>query len=52
MAPTVAVPEMLKRNGLTLQDFDIYEIHEAFAAQVRAPCVRGRARITAATAWA
>ncbi|MFP7723586.1 acetyl-CoA C-acetyltransferase [Lysobacter sp. A3-1-A15] len=34
MAPTVAVPEMLARNGLTLQDFDIYEIHEAFAAQV------------------
>lgn len=34
MAPTVAVPEMLKRHGLTLQDFDIYEIHEAFAAQV------------------
>ncbi|WP_242112841.1 acetyl-CoA C-acetyltransferase [Luteimonas aquatica] len=34
MAPTAAVPEMLKRNGLTLQDFDIYEIHEAFAAQV------------------
>ncbi|SDZ24581.1 acetyl-CoA C-acetyltransferase [Lysobacter sp. yr284] len=34
MAPTVAVPEMLKRNGLTLQDFDLYEIHEAFAAQV------------------
>lgn len=34
MAPTIAVPEMLKRNGLTLQDFDIVEIHEAFAAQV------------------
>lgn len=34
MAPTVAVPEMLKRNGLSLQDFDFYEIHEAFAAQV------------------
>ena len=34
MAPTVAVAEMLARNGLTLQDFDIYEIHEAFAAQV------------------
>ena len=34
MAPTVAVAEMLKRNGLTLQDFDVYEIHEAFAAQV------------------
>jgi acetyl-CoA C-acetyltransferase len=34
MAPTVAVPRLLKRNGLTLQDFDFYEIHEAFAAQV------------------
>ena len=34
MAPTVAVPELLARNGLTLQDFDFYEIHEAFAAQV------------------
>ncbi|MDH5823304.1 acetyl-CoA C-acetyltransferase [Luteimonas sp. RD2P54] len=34
MAPTVAVAELLRRNGLTLQDFDIYEIHEAFAAQV------------------
>ena len=34
MAPTVAVAEMLARNGLALQDFDIYEIHEAFAAQV------------------
>lgn len=34
MAPTVAVSEMLQRAGLTLQDFDFYEIHEAFAAQV------------------
>ena len=34
MAPTYAVPEMLDRLGITLQDFDIYEIHEAFAAQV------------------
>ena len=34
MAPTVAVAELLKRNNLTLQDFDTYEIHEAFAAQV------------------
>jgi len=34
MAPTVAVAEMLQRTGLTLQDFDFYEIHEAFAAQV------------------
>jgi len=34
MAPTVAVAEMLQRSGLNLQDFDFYEIHEAFAAQV------------------
>jgi acetyl-CoA C-acetyltransferase len=34
MAPTVAVSEMLQRSGLALQDFDYYEIHEAFAAQV------------------
>lgn len=34
MAPTHAVPKMLARNGLTLQDFDYYEIHEAFAGQV------------------
>ena len=34
MAPAYAVPRMLQRAGLTLQDFDFYEIHEAFAAQV------------------
>jgi acetyl-CoA C-acetyltransferase len=34
MAPTIAVSKMLDRAGLTLQDFDFYEIHEAFAAQV------------------
>jgi len=34
MAPAYAVPRLLDRNGLTLQDFDFYEIHEAFAAQV------------------
>jgi acetyl-CoA C-acetyltransferase len=34
MAPTYAVAEMLERRGIGLQDFDIYEIHEAFAAQV------------------
>ena len=34
MAPTYAVPQMLERANLELQDFDIYEIHEAFAAQV------------------
>ena len=36
MAPAYAVPRMLARNGLTLQDFDFYEIHEAFASQVLA----------------
>jgi acetyl-CoA C-acetyltransferase len=36
MAPAYAVPRMLARRGLTLQDFDYYEIHEAFAAQVLA----------------
>ncbi|HEY7965072.1 MAG TPA: acetyl-CoA C-acetyltransferase [Steroidobacteraceae bacterium] len=34
MAPAYAVPAMLKDAGITLQDFDYYEIHEAFAAQV------------------
>lgn len=34
MAPAYAVPRLLARNGLTLQDFDYYEIHEAFAATV------------------
>jgi acetyl-CoA C-acetyltransferase len=34
MAPAYAMPRMLDRLGLTLQDFDLYEIHEAFAAQV------------------
>ncbi|MGB6205297.1 acetyl-CoA C-acyltransferase, partial [Mycolicibacter algericus] len=34
MAPTYAVPRLLARNGLTLQDFDFYEIHEAFASTV------------------
>lgn len=34
MAPAYAVPRLLEKAGLTLQDFDFYEIHEAFAAQV------------------
>lgn len=34
MAPTIAVAELLQRTGHALQDFDFYEIHEAFAAQV------------------
>jgi acetyl-CoA C-acetyltransferase len=36
MAPAYAAPRMLARRGLTLQDFDYYEIHEAFASQVLA----------------
>lgn len=36
MAPTIAVSDLLKQTGLALQDFDYYEIHEAFAAQVLA----------------
>lgn len=34
MAPAHAVPRLLKRHGLALQDFDYYEIHEAFAGTV------------------
>ena len=34
MAPAYAVSQMLQREGLKLQDFDFYEIHEAFASQV------------------
>ena len=36
MAPTVAVSDLLGQAGFALQDFDYYEIHEAFAAQVLA----------------
>ncbi len=36
MAPAYAVSRMLEREGLSLQDFDFYEIHEAFASQVLA----------------
>lgn len=36
MAPTVAVARLLERQNMKLQDFDYYEIHEAFAAQVLA----------------
>ncbi|WP_404361768.1 acetyl-CoA C-acetyltransferase [Marinobacter sp.] len=36
MAPAYAVPRLLEKAGTALQDFDFYEIHEAFAAQVLA----------------
>ncbi|HEY2044586.1 MAG TPA: acetyl-CoA C-acetyltransferase [Jatrophihabitans sp.] len=36
MAPVYAMPRLLRRNGLSLQDFDFYEIHEAFASTVLA----------------
>jgi acetyl-CoA C-acetyltransferase len=36
MAPVHAVPVLLARNGLTLADFDLYEVHEAFASTVLA----------------
>jgi acetyl-CoA C-acetyltransferase len=36
MAPAYAMPRMLERAGLGLQDFDFYEVHEAFASQVLA----------------
>lgn len=34
MAPAYAVPQLIEKAGITLQDFDFYEIHEAFASQV------------------
>jgi acetyl-CoA C-acetyltransferase len=40
MAPVYAVPRLLERTGLGLQDFDLYEIHEAFAAQVVATAAK------------
>jgi acetyl-CoA C-acetyltransferase len=36
LAPAYAVPKMLARNNINLQNFDFYEIHEAFSAQVLA----------------
>lgn len=34
MAPAYAIPRLLARNNLTLESIDLWEIHEAFAAQV------------------
>jgi len=53
MAPTLAIPRLLARHGLTYRDIDLWEIHEAFAAQVLATVealndrgwVKGRAGI-------
>ena len=36
MAPAYGIPRLLVRNGLTYADIDLWEIHEAFAAQVLA----------------
>ncbi len=36
MAPAIALPRLLKRHNLTLKDIDIFEVHEAFGAQVEA----------------
>src|SRR4029079_770478 len=49
--PTVAVSELLRGTGLALQDFDYYEIHEAFAAQVLATLKAGNRRIIAVAVW-
>lgn len=34
MGPGVAIPRLLARNGLDIDDIDIFEMHEAFAGQV------------------
>jgi len=55
MAPVYAIPRLLARRGLTLQSIDLWEIHEAFAAQVLCNVaalesedfVRGKARVDA-----
>jgi acetyl-CoA C-acetyltransferase len=55
MAPAYAIPRLLVRNGLTLDAIDLWEIHEAFAAQVLCNVaalesedfVRGKARVEA-----
>ncbi len=53
MAPAYAMPRMLAAPGSRCQDFDVYEIHEAFAAQVLSHARRpGRTRSSAGSAWA
>lgn len=36
LGPAYAIPKLLERNGLTIKDIDVYELHEAFAGQVLA----------------
>jgi acetyl-CoA acyltransferase len=36
LSPAYVIPQILERNGLSLQDVDVFEIHEAFAGQVLA----------------
>ena len=52
MAPAFAMPRLLDRAGLRLQDFELYEIHEAFAAQVLCTLAPGRTPCSAASASA
>ena len=49
MAPAYGIPRLLARNGLTYDDVDLWEIHEAFAAQVLRTSRRSRARRSCAT---
>jgi len=51
MAPVFAMPRMLDRAGIGLEDFDLYEIHEAFAAQVLCTLKAWRTQCSAASAW-
>ncbi|CAM5690900.1 acetyl-CoA acetyltransferase [Streptomyces badius] len=44
MAPAYAVPRLLERAGLGIEDFDLYEIHEAFASRCWPPSPPGRSR--------
>ncbi|MGW2838519.1 acetyl-CoA C-acetyltransferase [Streptomyces sp. NPDC001493] len=44
MAPAYAVPRLLERAGLTFEDFDLFEVHEAFASQVLATLAAWRKR--------
>jgi acetyl-CoA acyltransferase len=38
LGPAYAIAKLLKQTGLTLADIDVFELHEAFAGQVRRAC--------------